>query len=177
VNLWWGGCVWGVGRGGRTRPDLRNPSDSSESEPDPIWFFKKVKLIRFDPNPTRPDPTRDQMVFNPIKIYQRSKKTQHINWPDPIRPDPISFRKSNWPDPSDLNPTRPIATSRYGGEHVQVSRGPCTQSPIRAHRHTGPVWTESITATHSTLRSLRTSPCAYQNPLIIGWIRAKRIIS
>jgi hypothetical protein len=102
-------------RGDRIRPDLRNLSDPSGSEFDPIQFFKKVKLIRLDPNLTRPDPTRDQIAFNPIEIYQRSEKTQHINWPDPVptRPDPnptrsdsIPSKKSNWPDPSDPNPTR-----------------------------------------------------------------------
>jgi hypothetical protein len=38
-------------RGGRTRPDPRNPSDPSESEPDPTRpdFFKKIKLTRPDP--------------------------------------------------------------------------------------------------------------------------------
>jgi hypothetical protein len=91
-------------RGGRIRPDLRNPPDPSGPEPDPTQFFKKVKL-------TRPEPTRDQMTFNPIEIYQRSEKTQHINWPDPA--DPISSRKSNWPDSSDPNPnpTRPARLS------------------------------------------------------------------
>jgi hypothetical protein len=80
-----------TGRGGRIRSDPRNPSDprnSSDplrSEPDPTWFFKKVKLIRLDLNPTRPDATRDQIAFNPIEIYQWSEKIQHINWPDPIR--------------------------------------------------------------------------------------------
>jgi hypothetical protein len=53
-----------------TRPD---------SNPTRLEFFKKVKLIRSDPNSTRPDPTRDQMTFNPIEIYQRYEKTQHIN--------------------------------------------------------------------------------------------------
>jgi hypothetical protein len=46
------------------------------------------------------------MTFNPIEIYQRCEKTQHINWSEPI-----SFKKSNWPNPSDPNPnpnpTRP----------------------------------------------------------------------
>jgi hypothetical protein len=27
------------------------------------------------------------MIFNQIEIYQRSKKTQHVNWPDPAQPD------------------------------------------------------------------------------------------
>jgi hypothetical protein len=66
-------------RGGKTRPEPRNPSDPSGSKSDPIQFFKKVKLTRPDPNSTRLDPTRDQMTFNPIKIYQRFEKTQHIN--------------------------------------------------------------------------------------------------
>jgi hypothetical protein len=68
-----------MGRDGTTRPDLRNPSDPSGPEPDPIQFFKKIKLTRSDPNSTRPDLTRDQVAFNPIEIYQRSEKTQHIN--------------------------------------------------------------------------------------------------
>jgi hypothetical protein len=59
-------------------------------DPNPTLsdFLKKVKLIR------------DQMTFNPIKIYQRSKKTQHVNDPtrldpDPILPDPIFSIRSN----------------------------------------------------------------------------------
>jgi hypothetical protein len=96
-------------RGGRIRPDLRNPFDPSGSKPDPNLirsiFLRKSNWS--DPIRTRPDPIRDQMAFNPIEIYQRSEKTQHINWPDP---DPISSKKSNWPDPSDPNPnlTRPV---------------------------------------------------------------------
>jgi hypothetical protein len=77
-----------------TKSDLRNSSDSSGFKYDLIYFFKKIKLIwsepnltRSDPNPTWPDSTRDQMTFNPIKIYQKYEKTQYINWPDPIRPN------------------------------------------------------------------------------------------
>jgi hypothetical protein len=81
----------------------------TRSDLNPIWsdFLRKSKWS--DSIRTRPDPTRDQMTFNPIEIYQRSEKTQHINWPDLIRPwpDPISSKKSNWPDPSDPNPIRP----------------------------------------------------------------------
>jgi hypothetical protein len=40
---------WGPGRCGRTRSDPKNPSDSFGFEPDPIWFFKKVKLTRSGP--------------------------------------------------------------------------------------------------------------------------------
>jgi hypothetical protein len=46
-------------RGGKTRPD-------------PIFYESQT-------DPTRPDPTQDQMAFNPIEIYQRSEKTQHVN--------------------------------------------------------------------------------------------------
>jgi hypothetical protein len=28
---------------------------------------------------SEPDPIRDQITFNPIEIYQRSEKTQHVN--------------------------------------------------------------------------------------------------
>jgi hypothetical protein len=47
-----------VSRGGRIRSDPTNLPDPSGSEPDP---------------------TRDQMAFNPIEIYQRSEKIQHVN--------------------------------------------------------------------------------------------------
>jgi hypothetical protein len=40
---------------------------------------RQIHPIRPDLNPTRFDPTRDQMAFNPIEIYQRSEKTQHVN--------------------------------------------------------------------------------------------------
>jgi hypothetical protein len=102
------------------RPDPRNTSDPFSLEPDLIWFFRKVKLTRPDPNPTWPDPIRDQMTFNSIKIYQRSEKTQYINWPDPIRPWPnpvrpdffqkIKLTRPVRPEP-EPDQTRPIATS------------------------------------------------------------------
>jgi hypothetical protein len=41
------------------------------AEPDPT---RQTRPTRPDPNPTR-----DQMAFNPIEIYQRSEKTQHVN--------------------------------------------------------------------------------------------------
>jgi hypothetical protein len=78
-------------RDGRIRPDPRKPSDLSGSESDLIWFFKKIKLIWSYPNSTWPDPIRDQMTFNPIEIYQRSKKNTICKltrpWFDPTRPD------------------------------------------------------------------------------------------
>jgi hypothetical protein len=62
------------------------------------------------------------MIFNPIKIYQRSEKTQHINWsdPDPTRfllkgqTDPTrSIRTRTRPVRSEPDPTRPITTSKF----------------------------------------------------------------
>jgi hypothetical protein len=98
---WWIICIHF--RAGRIRSDLRSLSDLFGLEYNLIWFFKKIKLIRSDPNPTW-----DQITFNPIKIYQKSEKTQYINWsdPDPIWPDLISSRRLNWSDPNP-NPTRP----------------------------------------------------------------------
>jgi hypothetical protein len=93
-------------RGGRIRPDPRNPSDPSGTEPDSIWFFKKVNLTRPDPNPTRPDPTRPEIKWPSIqsKSINDLKKTQHINWPDPIRPGPARFLLEGQTDPT--RPTR-----------------------------------------------------------------------
>jgi hypothetical protein len=61
--------------GDRIRPDPRNPSGS---EPDPIQFFKKVKLIRPDPNLSWLDPTQDQMTFNPVEIYEQFEKKHNM---------------------------------------------------------------------------------------------------
>jgi hypothetical protein len=102
-----------------TESDLRNPSDSSGFKYDSIFFFK-VKLIwsepnltRFNLNPTWPDSIQDQMTFNPIKIYQKSEKTQYINWPDPIRLNffqKIRLSWLTWPE-SEPDLICPIATS------------------------------------------------------------------
>jgi hypothetical protein len=91
-------------RCGRTRSYPKNPSDPSGSESDTIQSDFLRKSNWSDPNLTWPDPTWDQMVFNPIEIYQQYEKTQHVNWPDPTRPDPISSRMLNWSDLSDSNP-------------------------------------------------------------------------
>jgi hypothetical protein len=104
-----------INLGGRTRLDPRNPSDPSGSESDLTWFFKKVKLIRIW---SEPDPTRDQMIFNPIKIYQRSEKTQHISWPDPIW-----FLLKGQTDP-----TRPIRT------RTRPDRLPPLNKPISQYK-------------------------------------------
>jgi hypothetical protein len=52
------------------------------------------------------------MTFNPIKIYQKSEKTQHVtrSEPDPTRPDFFQKVKLTRPKPKS-NLTRPIATS------------------------------------------------------------------
>jgi hypothetical protein len=78
-------------RGGRTRPEKL-----VRSEPDPIWFFKKVKLTRSEPDP---DPTRFLLEGQidptcPVRYLRNSSD------PNPIRSD--FLRKSNWSDP---NPT------------------------------------------------------------------------
>jgi hypothetical protein len=61
------------------------------------------------------------MTFNPIEIYQRSKKTQHVKLPDPSRPDFFRKIKLNRPEP-EPNPTRPIATS-IGSSQVSSRSG------------------------------------------------------
>jgi hypothetical protein len=57
-----------------TRKTCPNRPDPNPTRPD---FLKKSNLS--DLTRTRPDPTRDQMTLNPIEIYQRSEKTQHVN--------------------------------------------------------------------------------------------------
>jgi hypothetical protein len=103
--------------------------DSNSTRSDFLGIFKKVKLTRPDPNPTWSDPPRDQMTFNPIKIYQRSEKTQYVNWPDPTWPWPDSARpdffqkvkltRSARPEPKS-DPTRPITTSNLSHYILQV---------------------------------------------------------
>jgi hypothetical protein len=73
-------------RGDRTQPNLKNLSDQFESkhnpfgsEPDLISFKSQTDPTQPEPDPTRLDSTRNQMTYNPIEIYQRSKKTQYVN--------------------------------------------------------------------------------------------------
>jgi hypothetical protein len=98
------------------------------AEPDPTRETRPIRPdlnpIRSDlkkksnwSDPIRPDPTRDQMTFNSIEIYQRCEKTQHINWSD-SDPDPTRFLLEGQTDPTRPtrirtrpDPTRPIATS------------------------------------------------------------------
>jgi hypothetical protein len=83
-----------------TRQTRPTRSDPNPTRLDFLGIYRKSNWP--DPFRTWPDPTRDQMTFNPIEIYQRSKKIQHVNWPGPTRFLPES----------QTDPTRLIATSK-----------------------------------------------------------------
>jgi hypothetical protein len=83
-----------------------------------LFFFKS----QIDSTRSEPNLTRDQMTFNPIKIYQKTKKTQHINWSNSSRPQSdltrsdffqkIKLISPTRPEP-ESNLTRPITTSSH----------------------------------------------------------------
>lgn len=49
--VWATTCI--VVRDGKIRPDPQNPPDPSDTRPDLIQFFQKIKLTRTQPDPTR----------------------------------------------------------------------------------------------------------------------------
>jgi hypothetical protein len=61
--------TWGIFRG--------EPSIDATRNQNYLGYFQRWQNPTRETRLTRPDPnpTRDQMAFNPIKIYQRSEKT------------------------------------------------------------------------------------------------------
>jgi hypothetical protein len=69
-----------VTRGGKMWSDLKNSSDSSGFESDPIWFFIKSNWLE-------PDPTRPETTWNPRQPDIRVSETRPNSNPDDPKPD------------------------------------------------------------------------------------------